>query len=205
MQIVVKANDKQWEELIAGSNAQLYIRLKGNGLFSDYLHVAAYINLDENAAHEPYDQLSKPVFLNSVTDTLKEKQFPANVFRINGWASFIERPVWEIAGNINADAKAIIDSMGKKLTHVKDEPGFIAARIISMIINEAYFALGENVSSKAEIDIAMKLGTNYPYGPFEWAEKITVGNVLRLLERLAIQDIRCNPAPLLIREAAEKK
>jgi 3-hydroxyacyl-CoA dehydrogenase len=41
-----------------------------------------------------------------------------------------------------------------------------------MIINEAYFALEDNVSTKAETDIAMKLGTNYPYGPFEWGQLI---------------------------------
>jgi 3-hydroxybutyryl-CoA dehydrogenase len=29
----------------------------------------------------------------------------------------------------------------------------------------------DEISTKAEIDIAMKLGTNYPYGPFEWSEK----------------------------------
>ena len=48
-----------------------------------------------------------------------------------------------------------------------DIPGFISARVVSMIINEAYFALEEEVSSKEEIDTAMKLGTNYPYGPFD--------------------------------------
>ena len=49
-------------------------------------------------------------------------------------------------------------------TQVPDEPGFIAARIIAMIINEAYYAKGEQVSSKADIDIAMKLGTTIPWG-----------------------------------------
>ncbi len=46
---------------------------------------------------------------------------------------------------------------------------------MAMIINEAWHALAEEVSTKNEIDTAMKLGTNYPYGPFEWAEKIGLG------------------------------
>src|ERR1700710_2457559 len=45
-------------------------------------------------------------------------------------------------------------------------------RVVAMIINEAYYALDAGVSSKESIDLAMKLGTGYPYGPFEWADRI---------------------------------
>jgi 3-hydroxybutyryl-CoA dehydrogenase len=72
-----------------------------------------------------------------------------------------------------------------------------------MIINEAYFALEENVSTKEEIDIAMKLGTNYPYGPFEWAKKIGLKNVVRLLTELSLSEKRYQPAGLLLKEAIE--
>jgi 3-hydroxybutyryl-CoA dehydrogenase len=66
-----------------------------------------------------------------------------------------------------------------------------------MIINEAYFALDDAVSSKAEIDIAMKLGTNYPWGPFEWAEKIGLNNIYLLLQKLSLTNKRYQPAPTL--------
>jgi 3-hydroxybutyryl-CoA dehydrogenase len=66
-----------------------------------------------------------------------------------------------------------------------------------MIINEAFFALGENVSTKEEIDLAMKSGTNYPYGPFEWSEKIGVENILNLLKKLSEKEERYFPAPTL--------
>lgn len=68
-----------------------------------------------------------------------------------------------------------------------------------MIINEAYFTLGESVSSENEIDIAMKLGTNYPYGPFEWARLIGLRNIHSLLEKLTQEDIRYLPAPRLLK------
>lgn len=48
--------------------------------------------------------------------------------------------------------------------------GFIFPRTIVQIINEAYFALEENVAEKEDINRAMKFGVNYPKGPFEWAE-----------------------------------
>lgn len=78
----------------------------------------------------------------------------------------------------------VFEQLGWPVIFVSDEPGLVAARVISMIINEAYFALGEKVSTQQNIDLAMKLGTNYPYGPFEWAEKIGIKNIYRLLEKL---------------------
>jgi 3-hydroxybutyryl-CoA dehydrogenase len=70
-----------------------------------------------------------------------------------------------------------------------------------MIINEAYFTLDEKVSSKNEIDTAMKLGTNYPYGPFEWSEKIGLKKVYELLTTLSHSHSRYEPAALLKKEA----
>lgn len=49
--------------------------------------------------------------------------------------------------------------------------GFIFPRTIAQIINEAYFALEEEVAIKSDIDRAMKFGVNYPKGPFEWASQ----------------------------------
>ena len=66
----------------------------------------------------------------------------------------------------------------------------LSARIIAMIINEAYYTLEAGISSKAEIDTAMKLGTNYPYGPFEWGEKIGLKNIYMLLFELSKTDDR---------------
>ncbi len=69
-----------------------------------------------------------------------------------------------------------------------------------MIVNEAYYALGEKVSTKAEIDIAMKLGTNYPLGPFEWSEQIGLQNIYSLLLKLSADDNRYLVAYAMIEE-----
>ena len=53
-----------------------------------------------------------------------------------------------------------------------------------MIINEAYFALGEKLTTAEAIDLAMKNGVNYPLGPVEWGEKIGLHYVAQLLEEL---------------------
>lgn len=65
---------------------------------------------------------------------------------------------------------------------VSDRIGMVSPRIVCMIINEAYYTLQEGTASKQDIDTGMKLGTAYPYGPFEWAEKIGIKNVYELLQ-----------------------
>jgi 3-hydroxybutyryl-CoA dehydrogenase len=68
-----------------------------------------------------------------------------------------------------------------------------------MIINEAAFALMDGVASAEDIDMAMKLGTNYPLGPLEWADRIGLDQVLSVLEGLQAEhgDDRYRAAPLL--------
>ena len=75
----------------------------------------------------------------------------------------------------------------------------IGPRVVAMIINEAHFALSENISTKAEIDIAMKSGTNYPYGPFEWCEMIGIEKIKNLLHHLKMENSRYEIAPALIK------
>ncbi len=202
MQIVVTAEDKKWEELKSNTAPVEWIRVPDADSFSQYTTADAFMNLDEDAATKDYTAIAQPVFINSVITTLHEAALPKNVLRINGWATFINRPVWEVAGEINETIISIIEQADKKINTVADEPGFVAARVVSMIINEAYFALGDEVSSKSEIDTAMKLGTNYPYGPFEWAEKIGLSHIHLLLKQLNTTDTRYLPAPLLVQEAA---
>lgn len=159
------------------------------------------INLADDALSQDYSDLTSPAFLHAVSGKNADRPLPGLAIRINGWAGFTERKVWECAGIISDRHRELAAQMGVELIQVPDEPGLIAGRVVAMIINEAYFALGESVSSKADIDTAMKLGTNYPYGPFEWANLIGPARVLELLTVLASTDARYTPSPQLIREA----
>jgi 3-hydroxybutyryl-CoA dehydrogenase len=152
----------------------------------NYDNIDSFFLLEEAINKDTYRVFgTKPVFINSTIHTLSELDLPGNFNRINGWSTFINRDIWEIATSHKEIVNTIFQKMGWKYITVADEPGLVSARIISMIINEAYFALGEGVSSKDEIDIAMKLGTNYPYGPFEWAKKIGLKKVYSLLQKLS--------------------
>jgi 3-hydroxybutyryl-CoA dehydrogenase len=201
MPIVFLGEDYQWEELSKSVIDNECIRVHSiNEFYSTEGDI--YLFLQDDISLINFTQLNKPILFNSVTKTLAQLNTPKNVLRINGWQTFLQRPVWEIAGVVTAE---IIDSLSsslqKKIITVPDDIGFATAKVVSMIINEAYFALQDEVSSKAEIDIAMKLGTNYPYGPFEWATKIGVKNIYMLLNTLSEQQKRYTPSFLLKKEA----
>ena len=51
-----------------------------------------------------------------------------------------------------------------------------------MIINEAYLTAEEGTATPEDIDTSMRLGTNYPYGPFEWSERIGIRHVYEVLK-----------------------
>ncbi len=70
------------------------------------------------------------------------------------------------------------------LLHRDLKLAFHYPRVISMIINEAYFSLEENLATKTDIDLAMKNGVSYPLGPFEWGEKIGLSLIIDLLREL---------------------
>ena len=125
------------------------------------------------------------VIINSVDLTLAETN--ESFVRINGWPGFLQSSL--IEGSCLQDenrqiASELFSVFHKKIEWLPDTVGFVTPRVISMIINEAFIALHEGVSTTQEINTAMKLGTNYPYGPFDWAEKIGLDRVKALLQKL---------------------
>lgn len=204
MQIVVAASDEQWEALTKTRPQVQWQRVNNGNEFINYKAASTYFNLKANTILPDYTSLGKPVIIHSVIETLHELNAPENVLRINGWPGFLQRPAWEIAGHIDEITKSAFETLNIRTHVVADEPGFIAARIIAMIVNEAYLALADGVSSKSEIDTAMKLGTNYPLGPFEWGAAIGTEKILALLEKLNLLGKRWQPADLLIEEVNKK-
>jgi 3-hydroxybutyryl-CoA dehydrogenase len=67
---------------------------------------------------------------------------------------------------------------------VADTPGLVVARTIAMLINEAADAVLQEVCSVEGANAAMKLGVNYPCGPFEWLDGWSVGGVVAVLDAL---------------------
>lgn len=96
-------------------------------------------------------------------------------------------------------AAAFFQALGKEIEVVQDEVGLVFPRVLSLIINEAAFALTEGIATAEEIDLAMQKGTNYPMGPLAWADKIGIDNVYAVLKGLYrnLGEERYRPAPLI--------
>jgi 3-hydroxybutyryl-CoA dehydrogenase len=67
---------------------------------------------------------------------------------------------------------------------VSDTPGLVVARTVAMLINEASDAMHHGVCTAPAADAAMKLGVNYPAGPFEWLATWGAAPVCELLDAL---------------------
>lgn len=202
MQIAVLANAALKEELLQDTTVDGVVWVEAA---KDFLSVAAdaYIDLlwDNSAERKSILKrlLPRSVIINSVVETLRETD--EGFIRMGAWPTFLKGNLIEAACLNDAQKEAadwIFNRFGKELEWLPDVPGFVTPRVVSMIVNEAYFALQEGVSTKAEMDTAMQLGTAYPYGPFTWSEKIGVQNIVDLLQKLSATQPRYTPAPLLL-------
>jgi len=204
MKVLVLANDEQKEELLSlPVDGTVTIQWHNGSIPIEKPGVLdACIDLLFDNSHARIKQLRELriplVVINSVITKLEE--LGNDFIRMNGWNSFIKRPVVEAAGNDDTRknlAERLFSHLGRSIEWTPDIPGFVSARVVSSIINEAFLAVEENVSVEKEIDTAMKLGTNYPYGPFEWGEKIGFDKVVHLLEVLEKEQNRYKPSSLL--------
>ncbi|KAB7706582.1 3-hydroxyacyl-CoA dehydrogenase [Bacillus aerolatus] len=88
--------------------------------------------------------------------------------------------------------------MGKETVVINEFPGFVTSRISALVGNEAFYMLQEGLGTPEEIDKAIKLGLNYPMGPFELVDLVgldaRLNNLKYLHEKLGE---KYRPAPLL--------
>ena len=137
-----------------------------------------------------YPRQPVTAFLNTCKITLAELERTADeslkckIFGFNGLPTLFNRDLLE-ASLLQPDDISLLEEKCRQLDTacavVDDRVGLVTPRVVCMIINEAYYTVQEGTATRQDIDLAMKLGTNYPYGPFEWCEKIGLKNVYELL------------------------
>ena len=103
--------------------------------------------------------------------------------------------------------KELSEKLGKTPVEVQDYPGFISNRILMPMINEAIYALYENVASAEDIDTVMKLGMAHPMGPLTLADFIGLDVCLAIMNVLynGFNDSKYRPCPLLKKMVAANK
>ena len=63
-------------------------------------------------------------------------------------------------------------------------PGLVVARTLAMLVNEASDAVWQGVCTEVGADTAMRLGVNYPLGPFAWRTQFGAGPICAVLDAL---------------------
>ncbi|KZE44625.1 3-hydroxybutyryl-CoA dehydrogenase [Brevibacillus parabrevis] len=172
-------------------------------------------NLDLEQKAEEIRQLDSllapdvPILTTSLAITATEvaswTKHPERVCGFGTLVPLVERELIELAPALQTEAKtlqaaeAFFQSLGKETEAVNDEVGLVFPRILSLIINEAAFTLMEKAATARDIDIAMKKGTNYPYGPLEWADRIGLDEIYAISRGLQrdLAEERYRTAPLL--------
>jgi 3-hydroxybutyryl-CoA dehydrogenase len=89
------------------------------------------------------------------------------------------------------------------VVEINDSAGFVAQRTLAMIVNIAAEMAQQRIAHPDDIDAAVKLGLGYPFGPFEWGDRLGPTQMLAISEALFREtgDARYRPSPWLVRRA----
>ena len=215
MKILARGSNNRLEELKEKLSAVSCVLtcIDESDLLSANVHdydVIFDLKFDENIEQLKYFAGLKqiPVFVCAVKQQLAKavseygRNIDCHLFGINALPTFINRSLLEVSLYNIADLVQLEHWMKKLNVNYKvvnDRVGMVTPRILFMIINEACYTLQEGTASLEDIDTSMKLGTNYPFGPFEWADKIGIKNVFETLNAIYLDthDERYKICPLL--------
>lgn len=95
--------------------------------------------------------------------------------------------------------ETVLHQLGFDTVLIRDGAGGVLARILSMVLNEAVEVVRSGVAKSDEVDVAMRLGTNYPQGPLAWLRELGVASVWTTLNALMrdLGEDRYRPSPAL--------
>ncbi|QKW07719.1 3-hydroxyacyl-CoA dehydrogenase [Streptomyces sp. NA04227] len=95
------------------------------------------------------------------------------------------------------EAIGLFQALGKKVSVIGDVPGMIVARTVARLIDLSHDAVAKGVATEEDIDTAMRMGVNYPLGPFEWSRRLGRTWAHSLLDDLHLRDPGGRYAPSL--------
>lgn len=194
MNIAVKGSQERLKELdgVLTSAGLSYISLESTkNIHTGKFDLVFDLNFDDDSSSlSDYALLDANTLL--VLSSVKVQLhaiLPQNLWKqsigMNALSSFIQREAIEyctLSSDFNLD---LLERLPwTKKFNVDARVGMISPRVILMIINEAYFTLQEGTANRRDIDLGMKLGTAYPFGPFEWCEKIGIKDVYEVLNAM---------------------
>ena len=181
--------------------------LHGKGVLAEALHAALLRAVEANASGSAALQVRRELTSDWIglevdgcelrlTDGRCASQIGANVavfdLPLQGKGSAMagaqKALAWAASSRASASwtahAAQWLQALGFAPQKVIDTPGLVVARTIAMLVNEASDAVHQGVCTTAAADDAMKLGVNYPAGPFDWLGMWGAAPVCALLDAL---------------------
>ena len=101
-------------------------------------------------------------------------------------------------------AHALLARDGVGVSVINDSVGFVAQRVLALIVNLAGDIVQQRIASVDDLDEGVRRGLGYPQGPLAWGDSVGAQRLLTILERMTelTGDPRYRPGPWLRRRAA---
>jgi 3-hydroxybutyryl-CoA dehydrogenase len=205
-----------WNEPLTKKQNTLSSGIKISSTVPENTSIAIELtNIDVLTKKKNLEKLAKalpetaPILSSSITITATEQSaWIVGKHRLVGIAAlptFIEKSLVEVAPTIYTPMETLevvsrfFLTIGKEIEIVQDRVGMVLPRILCQVINEAAFAITEDIAAPDDIDKALTLGMHFPLGPIEWAEQIGLDQVYAVLTALHtdLQEERYRIAPIL--------
>jgi 3-hydroxybutyryl-CoA dehydrogenase len=172
------------------------------------LAVHAGVEIDQNAKPGPDSLCLVSPIGADVTTTVAELDLPAErTVGIDPLFGLDKRRTLMLSPATSADTRAaahgLLAADEVPVSVIHDSPGFVAQRVVAMIVNIACDIAQQRIATPEDIEAAVKLGLGYPKGPLEYGDFLGAATVLRILENMYAfyGDPRYRPSPWLKRRA----
>jgi 3-hydroxybutyryl-CoA dehydrogenase len=93
--------------------------------------------------------------------------------------------------SMRAAAHALLARDGVGVTVIQDSVGFVAQRVMAMVINLAGEIVQQKITSIQDLEEGVRLGLGYPFGPLAWGDELGASRILNILKRMS--DLTADP------------
>jgi 3-hydroxybutyryl-CoA dehydrogenase len=196
------------EAILLGSVDNIDSYLKDNDIIVQFLDDSLNVSVVAVAGSVKGSQIWLCESIDqSVTAMAKQAGSPERYVGFSLSGLFPEKKLVELIGGERTadDAMAVARDLFEKLQFTvviaQDRSGRVLNRVVASMINEAVYVSMYNLAKMEDIDQMMRLGANFPMGPFEYADAVGLDRVLKtwewLTEEIGPQYLPC---PLLRRK-----
>lgn len=123
------------------------------------------------------------------------------LFGMESYRTLMTTPL--TAPGVSFAAHGLFGRDGVPVAVIHDSAGFVAQRVMAVIVNIACDIVQQRVTTPEDLDRAVTLGLGYPKGPLAWGDAIGAANLLTILQEMSTfyGDPRYRPSPWLTRRA----